>query len=65
MKERDFLRISAYPKPTDKEWQDEVEAHIKKHGVTELGPADNTNKVPTFNDSTFFSRSFKEKYDER
>lgn len=64
MRERDFLRISAYPKPIDKEWQDEVDAHIEKHGVTELGPAENTNKVLEFNGSTFFSSSFKEKYDE-
>lgn len=62
MKERDFLRISAYPKPVDKEWQDKVEAYIKEHGVTTLGPADNTNKNPEFNDSTFFSNSFKEKW---
>lgn len=63
MKERDFLRISTYPKPVDKIWQDKVEAHIEKYGVTSLGPADNTNKDPEFNDSTFFSRSFKEKWD--
>ena len=62
MKERDFLRLSAYPKPVDKEWQDEVDAYIKEHGVKVLGPADNTNKVPMFNDSTFFSSSFKEKW---
>lgn len=63
-KERDFLKISAYPKPVDKTWQDKIEAHIEKHGVTELGPADNTNKTPTFNDNTFFSKSFKKKWDE-
>lgn len=62
MKERDFLKLSAYPKPVDKEWQDEIEAHIEQHGVTELGPADNSNKVLAFNDSTFFSSSFKEKW---
>lgn len=64
MKERDFLRISAYPKAVDKGWQDKIDAYIAKHGVKQLTIADNTNKVPTFNDSTFFSRSFKEKYDE-
>ena len=64
MKERDFLRISAYPKPVDREWQDKIDAHIEQHGVTELGPADNTNKTLAFNGSTFFSSSFKEKYDE-
>ncbi len=61
MRERDFLRISAYPKPVDKEWQDEVDAYIKEHGAKQLGPADNTNKDPAFNESTFFSESFKEK----
>lgn len=63
MKERDFLRISSYPKPVDKEWRDKIDAHIEKHGVKTLGPADNTNKPLTFNDSTFFSKSFKEKWD--
>lgn len=63
MKERDFLRISAYSKPVDKVWQDKIEAHIEKYGVTELGPADNSNKPLAFNDSTFFSASFKEKWD--
>lgn len=62
MKERDFLRISSYPKPVDKEWQDKVEAYIKEQGVKTLGPTDNTNKNPTFNGSTFFSSSFKEKW---
>ena len=61
MRERDFLKISAYPKPVDREWQDKIEAYIKRYGVTALGPADNTNKVLEFN-STFFSDSFKEKW---
>ncbi len=60
MRERDFLRISAYPKPVDKEWRNKIDAHIEKHGVTELGPADNTNKNPTFNDGVFnFSKGSK------
>lgn len=62
-KERDFLRISAYPKPVDKPWQNKIDAHIKKHGVTELGPAENSNKALDFNGSTFFSNSFKERWD--
>ncbi len=64
MKERDFLKISAYPKPIDKEWQDKIDAYIKEQGITTLGAADNTNKNPAFNGSTFFSNSFKEKWDE-
>lgn len=65
MRERDFLRISAYPKPVDKTWRDEVDAYIKEHGAKQLGPADNTNRDPAFNESTFFSNKFKEKWNER
>ena len=60
MKEKDFSRISAYPKPVDKEWQDKIDAHIKRYGVTALGPADNTNKVLDFNGGVFnFSKGGK------
>lgn len=53
MKERDFSRISAYPKPVDREWQDKIDAYIKKEGVKVLGPADNSNKPLAFNGGVF------------
>lgn len=53
MKERDFLKISAYPKPIDREWQDEVEAYIKQHGVKQLTIADNQNPSFDFNGGVF------------
>ena len=53
MKERDFLRISSYPKPIDRKWQDKVEAHIKKHGAKQLGHADNQNPSFDFNGGVF------------
>lgn len=60
MKERDFLRISSYPKPTDKEWQDKIETYIKEHGVKQLTIADNKHPNFDFNGGVFnFSKRSK------
>lgn len=53
MKERDFLKISSYPKPVDKTWQDKIDAHIKQHGVKQLTIADNKNPNFDFNGGVF------------
>lgn len=59
-KERDFLKISAYPKPVDKEWQDKIEAHIEKYGAKQLGPFDNQNPSFDLNGGVFnFSKRSK------
>lgn len=53
MKERDFLRISSYPKAIDKEWQNEIDAYIKEHGAKQLTIADNQNPSFDFNGGVF------------
>lgn len=60
MKERDFLRLSAYPKPVDKTWQDKIETYIKEHGAKQLTTADNKNPSFDFNGGVFnFSKRSK------
>lgn len=59
MREREFLRARRYKKQIDEQWQKAIEEYIEKNGVKELGPADNTNLTPAFND-TFLGRHDKD-----
>lgn len=47
MRERDFLKVSSYPRRINKEWQKQIKEYIEQHGVRQLPTSNNYN--PNFN----------------